>query len=813
MKWTRTLAMLWTCAALLGGAFAGDSAWAQGGYTLCWGWNATNQVAPVPLDVVSNANTISAGYLHSLVVKNGAVWTWGDKRNGLTNVPTAALSGVTNVTGGDDFILALKTDGTVVAWGAPNIVTNIPAGATSGVSQVAAGESHALVLKNGGVLAWGSNTFGQCTVPAALTSGVTAVAGGGYFTVALKNGGVQVFGISATNDLEYGIRDVPAAATSGVTAIAAGKWHALALKDGGVIAWGASDGTNSFFDATVVPDDATNDVVAIAAGDLFSLALKIDGTLVAWGDDTKGQHPVPAYATTGITHIAAGAGHAVVIGSALPPRFVSENLPNAYKDQAYAGSVAAIGYPAVQYHKFGVWPGWLTLDANTGALGGAPTELGNDIPFSVIASNSIGRVTNVFTVDVLLYSAAPVFITTNPLPDGVVNGAYALQIVASNSPVFSLVAGEGDLPFGLSLNSAGLISGVPVTAETREFKIRATNAFGAATNTYRLTIQSPAGPPVIVTTSPLPNAVVGQAYSVQIVASNYPFFSLEAGSLPQGLALTAQGLVTGTPAQVETANFTVLATNLLGSTNRAFALTVEGPPAFITPSPLAAGAVGVFYSQAILASGDPVFTLDGGSLPDGLVLATNGVLSGTPAAAGDFNFTVLATNVHGADTRGYDIQIGLVPAFLTASPLPNGTNGTAYSQQISATGDPLFSLVSGSLPGGLNFATNGLLSGTPNVAGSFNFTIQASNSFGWSNRVYDLSIIGLEPPEFTGIRVTNGSVRLTWTNYNPSGSIQVWRATNITVPVVLWSNLGVQVSPWTNTAPTNPSYYQLRLVP
>ena len=75
------------------------------------------------------------------------------------------------------------------------------------------------------------------------------------------------------------------------------------------------------------------------------------------------------------------------------------------------------------------------------------------------------------------------------------------------------------------------------------------------------------------------------------------------------------------------------------------------------------------------------------------------------------------------------------------------------------------------------------------------------------------SIIGLEPPEFTGIRVTNGSVRLTWTNYNPSGSIQVWRATNITVPVVLWSNLGVQVSPWTNTAPTNPSYYQLRLVP
>ncbi len=813
MKWTRTLTMIWTCAALLGGAFAGDSAWAQGAHPLGWGLNFTNQASPVPTNVMSGASAIAAGYWHSLAVKNGRVWAWGDTANGLTNIPAAAQSGVTNVAGGGGFSLALKNDGTVVVWGAPYVATNAPAGATNGVSQIAAGESHALVLKNGGIIAWGSNTFGQCTVPAALTSGVTAVAGGGYFTVALKNSGVQVFGIEATNELSYGIRNVPAAATSGVTAIAAGMWHALALKDGGVIAWGATDGTNFMFDATVVPDDATNDIVAIAAGDLFSLALKSDGTLVAWGDSYKGQHPVPAYVSTGITAIAAGSGHGLAISPVMPPRFISRSTPDAYKDYAYSGSVTAAGDPAVTYHKGGpIWPAWLTLDPNSGALGGTPAEIG-PIYFSIVASNSIGRVTNSYMVNVLIFSGPPVFVTTNPLPSGTVGAAYSLQLVASNSPVFSLVAGEGELPSGLELDAAGLITGVPTLVEARFFTVRATNTFGYEDKAFNLSIQAPAGPPVIVTTSPLPNAVVGQAYSVQILSSNHPFFSLEAGSLPQGLGLTAQGLVTGTPAQVETANFTVLATNLLGSTNRAFALTVEGPPAFITTSPLADGAVGVAYSQAILASGDPVFTLDGGSLPDGLVLATNGVLSGTPSAAGDFNFTVLATNVHGADTRGYDIRIGLVPVFLTASPLPNGTNGAAYSQQISATGEPLFSLVSGSVPGGLTFATNGLLSGTPNTAGSFNFTIQASNSFGWSNRVYDLAIIGLEPPEFTGIRVTNGSVRLTWTNYNPSGSIQVWRATNITVPVVLWSNLGVQVSPWTNTAPTNPSYYQLRLVP
>ena len=74
----------------------------------------------------------------------------------------------------------------------------------------------------GGVVAWGSNTYGQCNVPTNLTSNVMAVAGGGFFSLALKtNGAVEVFGIEATNEYAFGIRDVPAAALSNVAAIAA----------------------------------------------------------------------------------------------------------------------------------------------------------------------------------------------------------------------------------------------------------------------------------------------------------------------------------------------------------------------------------------------------------------------------------------------------------------------------------------------------------------------------------------------------------------------------------------------------------------
>ena len=194
-------------------------------------------------------------------------------------------------------------------------------------------------------------------------------------------------------------------------------------------------------------------------------------------------------------------------------------------------------------------------------------------------------------------------------------------------------------------------------------------------------------------------------------------------------------------------------------------------------------------------------------------LSTNGLLNGTPDTPGPFNFTILATNAYGWSNRVFDVSISQVPAFSTTNPLPAGKIGEAYSLQIVASGSPIFSVTAGSLPGGLNLSTNGLLDGTPNAAGPFNFTVMATNAYGWSDRAYDLTISNFLSPSFTFIRVTNSNVSLAWTNPNAAGNIQVWRAVSITNQPVTWSNLGAQVSPWTNTSPTNPSYYRLRIVP
>ncbi|WP_461257686.1 SUMF1/EgtB/PvdO family nonheme iron enzyme [Treponema sp. R80B11-R83G3] len=76
--------------------------------------------------------------------------------------------------------------------------------------------------------------------------------------------------------------------------------------------------------------------------------------------------------------------------------------------------------------------------------------------------------------------------------------------------------------------------------------------------------------------------------------------------------------------------------------------------------------------------------------------------------------------------------VGTAPTITTTS-LPGGTVGTTYSQSLSATGTtPItWSVDSGTLPTGLNLAeATGVISGTPTAAGTFNFTVRATNTAG-----------------------------------------------------------------------------------
>jgi hypothetical protein len=70
---------------------------------------------------------------------------------------------------------------------------------------------------------------------------------------------------------------------------------------------------------------------------------------------------------------------------------------------------------------------------------------------------------------------------------------------------------------------------------------------------------------------------------------------------------------------------------------------------------------------------------------------------------------------------------------ISPSTLPGGTRLTAYSQVISGSGGaaPItFAITAGALPTGLTLSPGGLLSGTPNTAGIFTFTVRRADANG-----------------------------------------------------------------------------------
>jgi hypothetical protein len=115
------------------------------------------------------------------------------------------------------------------------------------------------------------------------------------------------------------------------------------------------------------------------------------------------------------------------------------------------------------------------------------------------------------------------------------------------------------------------------------------------------------------------------------------------------------------------------------------------PPA-ITTGALPTGIVNATYAVSLTASGGTaplIWSVAGGSLPAGLTLnANSGTITGTPAIAGTFSFTLRLSDAGSpvqTTTKAFSILIYPVLTSVTVSPTnPSITNGTA--QQFTATG-------------------------------------------------------------------------------------------------------------------------------
>ncbi len=160
-------------------------------------------------------------------------------------------------------------------------------------------------------------------------------------------------------------------------------------------------------------------------------------------------------------------------------------------------------------------------------------------------------------------------------------------------------------------------------------------------------------PLLIANQSPLPNAVINKSYSATFTSTGglAPFsWSVISGTLPNGLSLSTAGVLSGTPTSVQSSTFKVRVTDSQTPTaaieDGTFMLTVNDVLAVSTTS-LTAGTVNIPYQGFLSATGGVppyTWTITAGSLPAGLTLATNGLISGTPTATGTSSFTVQVTD-------------------------------------------------------------------------------------------------------------------------------------------------------------------------
>ena len=246
--------------------------------------------------------------------------------------------------------------------------------------------------------------------------------------------------------------------------------------------------------------------------------------------------------------------------------------------------------------------------------------------------------------------------------------------------------------------------------------------------------------PVAIPVQPLGALQVGKAFAHQWTATggSGTYAWTVSGSLPPGLALAQNGLMAGTPTQAGSFTFTVQAadaTNPQVIARRSVAVTVAPAESTLAIPVQSLGTlqVGLAFSHQWAATGGvpPITWQAAGNVPQGLVLSTGGLMAGTPQAAGDYLFTVYATDSTGARV-GRQTTVSVLPAAQVQAPQ-------------TSLGGPT------STPPGTVLYSSG---GTPGTPGSTTITDLSGGTVGTSGSV-DLQVTKTAPSGQTTTQVYN----------------------------------------------------------
>ncbi len=409
-----------------------------------------------------------------------------------------------------------------------------------------------------------------------------------------------------------------------------------------------------------------------------------------------------------------------------------------------------------------VWGAWLV---------GTPTELGV-YTFTVEATDSSSPV--ISTRQTYTLRVSP--LSLDGLPNALFGAAYSQRIrVLGGEPPYTITKTAGTVPAGLALDGTALLSGTPAETGNLWFQVRATDKNG---------VSFTRGAPINIDTNPLSSVNI-QRDDLLYTSVNTDFgrdlrawggtgafsWTVLSSSLPSWLSLSSSSPgrlhLSGWPTSTGDYSFTVQATDLADPVNfcvRTVRLTVT-PLRMAVSTNLAWGNAGNPYSTALSVTGGTgavTWSVEPGYLlPDGMSLSADGVLSGTPASAGQYWIQLRATDATGASASwGFSLAIyppGLFPPVSISTPTALGTYSIGRLQiELHAqggNGSYTWNLLQGKLPTGLSLRTDkpawfapqasaGLI-GVATTPGTYSFTLQVASGSSTFTREFTINIVSL----------------------------------------------------------------------
>ena len=333
---------------------------------------------------------------------------------------------------------------------------------------------------------------------------------------------------------------------------------------------------------------------------------------------------------------------------------------------------------------------------SSATLGTTTDFAGSILALSSITLNTGGRLsgralalTGAVTLDTndaaICGTCGALTIAPAALPPMTMGTPYSQQMTASGGTApysFTIIAGA--LPPGISLSTAGTLSGTPTASGTFSFMMRGTDSAGCTGDLiYTLIVNAAACATLTVAPTSIQAPVLGAPYMQMFSATGgvAPYtFVVGSGALPQGLSLGAAGALSGTPAALGNFTFTVVATDSEGcSGSQLFTVVIQ--PALcnaisLTPPTMNQMVVGVPFLQTMNAAGGVApytFVVVAGQVPAGLAMQSTGAasaaISGTPQSAANYSFTMLVTDGNGCSVR--NIYGGTVTGLVAAVPAPS----------------------------------------------------------------------------------------------------------------------------------------------